>query len=50
MQITKDFPDRAPMKYELNIDYEKYKSVFDSSMKMLPLYQESLENAVLITL
>ncbi len=26
MQITKDFPDRAPMKYELNINYEKFAS------------------------
>lgn len=26
MQITKDFTDRTPMKYELNVDYEKYAS------------------------
>ena len=39
--------DLANIRAKANIDYGKYKSVFDSTMKMLPLYQESLENATL---
>jgi outer membrane protein len=45
MKYQSAMEDLADIRAKTNIDYEKYKSVFDSSMKMLPLYQESLENA-----
>ena len=47
MRYKSAMEDLEDIKAKTNIDYEKYKSVFDSSMKMLPLYQESLENAIL---